>query len=142
MLAYRVSIVIDAPPEAVWAVLSDVSRWPEWMPTVSAVEALDAPELSPDRRFRVSQPKLKPTVWRVLAVDAPRSFAWEARSPGLRMFADHRVASGAHGATDVTLEFRFEGWVGAIVGRLYGRLVRQYLETEAVSLRKRMTSGG
>ncbi len=30
MKEYRASIIIRASPAAIWAVLIDVSRWPEW----------------------------------------------------------------------------------------------------------------
>ena len=32
---------VAAPPEVVFAVLSEVERWPEWPPTVTPVERLD-----------------------------------------------------------------------------------------------------
>jgi uncharacterized protein YndB with AHSA1/START domain len=34
----EVSRTIDASPEAAWEVLTDTSRWPEWGPSVKAVE--------------------------------------------------------------------------------------------------------
>lgn len=39
-----VSRAIDAPPDSVWDVFVDTSRWPEWGPSVSDVEC-------PDRRI-------------------------------------------------------------------------------------------
>ena len=33
-------IGIDRPPEAVWPVLVDVERWPEWTLSVTAIERL------------------------------------------------------------------------------------------------------
>lgn len=29
---------VDAPPEVVFAVMREVERWPEWTPTVTAIE--------------------------------------------------------------------------------------------------------
>jgi len=38
MLAFEASIEINATPEAVWAVLTDVQQFPEWEPNVTKVE--------------------------------------------------------------------------------------------------------
>jgi polyketide cyclase/dehydrase/lipid transport protein len=43
------SIIIDAPPDQVWAVLSDVAAWPAWHPAMT-VFSLDA--VRPDATLR------------------------------------------------------------------------------------------
>ncbi|MGH8967792.1 MAG: SRPBCC family protein, partial [Actinomycetes bacterium] len=42
MAGLRHTVSIAAPPERVWAVVIDVEGWPERLPTVDAVERLDA----------------------------------------------------------------------------------------------------
>jgi uncharacterized protein YndB with AHSA1/START domain len=44
------SAVFDAPPERIWAVLTDVSKGPEWRTGLKSVEAL--PPLDGRRRYR------------------------------------------------------------------------------------------
>jgi hypothetical protein len=116
--------------------MSDVLRWNEWTPTITKIEALDAPALERGRRFLVHQPRLRPTIWTVTSLDAPASFTWEARLPGVVMLADHVVARQASGQTGVTLSFSFRGLLGPLVGRLNRKLVESYLATEAASLRR------
>jgi|ADGO01.1.fsa_nt_gi Polyketide cyclase / dehydrase and lipid transport. len=41
MLVYESQIVINAGAHRVWQVLSDVARWPQWLPTVTRVVPLD-----------------------------------------------------------------------------------------------------
>lgn len=138
MLYYEASASIQAPLESVWRLLADVLHWNQWTPTVTQVEALDHPELSPGNRFRVHQPKLRPAIWSVTCVEAPSSFTWESRSPGVVMIADHTVERVASGHTGLTLSFSFKGVLGPVVGRLYKNLVESYLATEATSLRRRV----
>ncbi len=37
----REQVIIDAPPEVVWRVMTDVERWPEWTLTAERIERLD-----------------------------------------------------------------------------------------------------
>ena len=136
MLRYEASASIRAPIESIWPVLSDVLHWSSWTPTILQVEALDGDELALDRRFRVHQPRLRPTLWRVTSLEPPTRFTWEARAIGTRMTADHVLARTAAHETDLTLAFSFAGPLGGLVGRMTGRLVQSYLDTEAASLRR------
>ena len=140
MLRYEASASIRAPVDSIWPVLSDVLQWNRWTPTILQVEALDGDEIAPGRRFRVYQPRLRPTIWRVSSVEPPR-FTWEARTLGTRMTADHVLARLAPAETGLTLGFSFAGPLGGLVGRMTGRLVQSYLDTEAASLRRVCESG-
>jgi hypothetical protein len=141
VLRYEASASIRAPIESIWPVLSDVLHWSRWTPTILQVEGLDGEELALVRRFRVHQPRLRPTIWRVTSIHPPTSFTWEARTIGTRMTADHVLERTAPGETDLTLAFSFAGPLGGLVGRLTGRLVQSYLDTEAASLRRFTESG-
>ncbi len=60
-LQYGVAIHIDAPPERVWAVLTDAERYPEWNSTVKSVQGrIDAAQtiklvahIAPKRTFKL-----------------------------------------------------------------------------------------
>ena len=138
MPAYSTSISINADQAAVWKVLSNVSHWSEWTPTVTKVEVLDNPELKVNNRYKVYQPKLQPAVWSVTVLEPPSSFIWEAVMPGMTMRAEHTLRSISANQTDLSLKFSFQGVLGEIVGRLYRKIIEAYLATEAKSLRKRV----
>jgi uncharacterized protein YndB with AHSA1/START domain len=141
MLTYEATRSIAAPRAVVWPVLSDVAAWADWLPTVTKVEPLDGRSLRPGARFVVHQPKLRPTTWIVSELDPPRCFVWVARSPGLRMIAEHALGEDATTASQVTLRFSFAGVLGGIVGRLSRSLTESYIAREAASLQERVESG-
>jgi len=140
MLTYESSTSIDAPIEAVWRVLSDVSQWAKWLPTVSRVEPLNDKSLRLGSRFVVHQPKLQPATWTVTEMDEPHRFVWVARSPGFQMVAEHCVTEDSSAASRVVLRFSFGGLLGGIIGRSFATVTRSYLAQEAASLKQRVES--
>jgi uncharacterized protein YndB with AHSA1/START domain len=138
---YAVTDGIKAPPEAVWPVLADVARWPEWTPTVSRVEALDGPKLEKGSRFRVTQPRLRPAVWTVTVVSPPERFTWEARSPGVHLIAEHILEQDDPHTTRLELRFTFAGILGSILGVFLGKTAREYMSLEASRLKAEVERG-
>jgi len=138
MKPYSATITINTSQEAIWKVLSDVSHWHEWTPTVTKVEVLDQPELILGNRYKVYQPKLQPAVWTVTLLTPPSNFTWESRMPGMLMVADHILKPVNANQTELTLTFDFQGWLGEIIGRLYRNTVESYIATEAQSLKKQV----
>jgi len=136
MATYEATVEIDAPPKRVWERLAAVDRWPQWLPTVTKVDALDGPSLRLGARFRLAQPKLRPTVWTVTELQPPLRFEWRARSPGIEMVADHVLERIATGATHARLGFEFGGWLGRLLAAAYGSIARAYLEQEAEALKR------
>ena len=74
MKTYRTSISIHAEPAAIWAILTDAERYPEWNNTVERVEGTIAPgecikvhaKISPGRAFPVKVSTFEPSarmVW-------------------------------------------------------------------------------
>jgi len=138
MLSYEASLSIAASRESVWSVLATVIAWPEWLPTVSSVEALDGGPLQMGSRYTVRQPKLRPATWVVTQLEPPRCFVWQARLPGLQMIASHTVDERSAGNCQVTLRFSFAGLLGAPIGWLFRAVTQRYLAQELASLKSRV----
>lgn len=84
-LPISASVDITAPPEEVWAVVSDVTRMPEWSPELRRLFVLGRGEprvgmllLGINRRGYVAWP----TTSRVVRLEPGRAVAWKTRESG------------------------------------------------------------
>lgn len=130
---------INASPVSVWEVISDVARWPQWTPTIDSVELLDQGPLRVGTRAKVRQPKLPQALWEVTEVVEGEHFTWEAKGPGMKTIARHVVTPVGTGST-ITLSIEQTGLMGAVAATVWRGLTQRYIELEAESLDKRVTS--
>jgi uncharacterized membrane protein len=129
------SSTIQASPERVWEVFSDVERWPDWTPTVDSVERLDAGRIHIGARTRIRQPKLPVAVWEVTELKDGEYFEWVSKAPGIKTTGGHRVIQTPEG-TVATATIIQEGPLGWLFGRLYAGLTRRYIATETAKLKE------
>jgi uncharacterized protein YndB with AHSA1/START domain len=135
-----VTIDIEAPPERVWAVMTNVEAWPQWTASVTEVERLDTGRFDIGSRVRIHQPRLPVAVWTVDGLESGRSFTWVTGLPGFRSTARHVVERRRTGSR-VRLEIDQRGLVGELVGRWMAGLTERYLNLEAVGLKRRSEEG-
>lgn len=126
---------VVATPARLWEVLVDLERWPDWTPTVTSVERLDPGPLAIGSRTRLVQPRLRPAVWKVTELDQAKGvFVWKARSPGITITGCHFVIATTLGCR-VTVSIEFSGLFAPIARLTMGKLTREYVHTEAESLK-------
>ncbi len=131
-------IEVAAPPEIVWAVLTDVESWPSWNPDVKSA-SLEGP-LTKGAQFRW---KAGPgTITSTLqSVEPPRLIVWTGKTFGIKAIHVHRFEpQGETGSTIVRSE---ESWEGLLVRLLRGSMTKtlqkatdsgiRHLKTEAES---------
>lgn len=139
-MEFTITTDVDASTDRVFAVMTDIERWPEWTPTVTRVERLDGSSLpiALGSRIRIVQPKVPPAEWTVTAIEAGRGFRIVSRSPGATVVANHWAEPTADGQRSrVTLSVTFSGWLGKIIGRMMRGLNERYLAEEAAGLKRR-----
>ena len=139
-MRYERSIDIDAPADDVWTIIEHVERWPEWSESMTSVERLSVGPFGVGSRAKVKQPRLPQAEWTVTEHDPPRSFRWEAKGPGVRSMGDHAVRPARTGRSTATLVFEQTGPLGAVIGALFGSMIRRYVDMEAEGLKRRAES--
>ena len=103
------SVWIDAPPETVFALVDDLERWPEWIPSIEAIEKLSEGPLQEGSRIAVTakfglRVKLPMTITefvpgkrgvlegRVLGTRMVRYYDFEAAGGGTKLTAGGEVS--------------------------------------------------
>jgi hypothetical protein len=136
MRTFSTQIDINASPERVWAVMSDVERWHEWTESISSIRRLDDRPFGTGSRVVIRQPRLPTNYYTVTEFEPPRSFTWVSRSPGVLATARHVIEPIETGSR-VTLSVHFGGLLGWFVARLVAGLTERYIRMEAEGLKRR-----
>lgn len=116
MKSFAVSTVINASPEAVWAILTDGAKWTAWNPTIKKVVGVIEPgaklkvftKLSPGRAFPVRVSELVP----------PGRMVWTGGMPlglfrGVRTYTLAPVAGGV----EFAMREEFSGLLAPLITR-------------------------
>lgn len=120
-----------ASPAALWAVMSDLDRWGERLPTVDAVRALDAGKPAGiDARYEVRQPGFPKAIYTITDWRPDSGFTWVATGPGMRATATHEIIA-AQGATTLKLGVAWSGPVGRLVRARFTKKGQPMVEREA-----------
>jgi uncharacterized protein YndB with AHSA1/START domain len=136
-MIFETAVDVDATPTAVWEVLADVEKWPEWTTTMTSLTIQGGKSLAAGSVVRVDQPKIGPNDYLVTEFVPGASFTWSATTLGMVQTAEHVVAARDGGGSTVRLTFRMSGPMSGLVGRMAGKTVREYLATEAAGLKAR-----
>jgi uncharacterized membrane protein len=134
MHTFYTNVMIAAPVERVWAVLTELERWSDWTPSIRSIERLSPGPLGVDSRVRVRQPGLLPAVWRVTDYRDRKRFTWVSHSPGTRVTASHRVLPAKNGS-QVELIMEFRGVLGRLISRVARPLINYFLSLEISGLK-------
>ena len=120
---------IDAPPEVVWELATDVTSWPQYMSTVQTVERVEAGPLRLGASAMIKQPGQRKALWTVSEFTPGRTFSWVSQRRGMAMKGSHRVEPEGAGARS-TLTLTMSGPLAPIFGPVLGPLMRLVLRTE------------
>jgi len=137
MLVFEQSLRIETPPQAVWDVLVDVERWPEWTASTRRVVRTDGGPFGYGSSARLwLRGSLGATEWRVTELTAGRSFRWESRLlPGLFSVAGHRISAEGDG-TSLALSVTYTGPLSRVLAPFLAPVSRRNVRLEAEGLKR------
>lgn len=106
-LKARKEIVIAAPLETVWALLTDIERWPQWQPDVSSARLEGALAVGTVFRWKAKGLGIVSTVQ---ALEQGRCIGWTGNSVGMRAVHIWTLEPQGDGVR-VATEESLSGWL-------------------------------
>jgi hypothetical protein len=122
--------IVHASPEAVWAVMSDVARWPDLLSTVDKVRPLYAAAGGVGSRFALKQPGIPELTYEVTQWVPDENFTWVAKSPGVRTVGRHLI-SAAEGGARLRVSLEWQGPLSKVIAVLFGTRTANFVRVEA-----------
>lgn len=117
MGTFRVSTLVAASPERVFATWTDLHRFHEWIGGVTRVTDLEGSVDVPGSRYTVWFGRMaSPT--EILAVDRPRHIRTRFGNAILKGESDVRFVPEGQG-TRINQEFTTQGFIAGVFGRLF-----------------------
>jgi hypothetical protein len=128
---------IAAPPDVVYATVTDIARWPDFARATQHLEVLTPGPLAIGTRFRETRTMFGRTATEemtVAALDPPRRFDLTAENHGTRYLARHDIEPTPSGSR-LRLVFEgeavtFAGKLGMLIGVLFKGAVKKQLQAD------------
>ena len=128
----RHQIMIDAPMERVWQLLTNIDHWSAWHPAIAHAK-LDGP-LVPGTVFRWKSGGLA-VVSTLQEIDPPRRIGWTGKALGTRAVHVWMLAPQEQGVL-VKTEESFDGWLVVLLKGMMQRQLDRSLQAWLAQLKQ------
>jgi hypothetical protein len=138
--AIEQEIWIDAPAEQVWAVVSDLARYPEWNPFVVSCASTLVPGDPIAMRVRIFARFAQPQRERILEHEPGRWLCYglpPSRIGALASRRSHEVSPAGAARARYVSRFELSGWLAPIVRWLLGARLRAGFGAMTTALKER-----
>jgi len=124
-------VFIQAPPEKVWRILSELEKWPSWNKSVSMIRVNGPLETGTSFEWTTGGSRI---ISRLKEVDPPRKIAWSGRMLGIRAIHVWELKAEGEG-TRVRTEESFDGIVATLLRGLMKKTLAKALAQGTASLK-------
>jgi uncharacterized protein YndB with AHSA1/START domain len=121
MKEYSTTCSIDAPPEKVWAILTDASSYAEWNPEILAIEGRMALDERIVARVRLGDGAVRRVPMRVTRFEPPLRMEWVGGIP-LGFFVGRRTftVTPHAGGSEFRLHLQMSGLLSPMIVKSVG----------------------
>lgn len=142
MTEYTTMVVIDAPPERVWQILTDASGYREWNPEIIDVEGRMALGERIVARVRLGDGALRRVPMKVTRFETPSRMEWVGGIP-LGMFVGRRTftVTPRAGGTEFRLHLQMSGLLSRLIVKSVGDRQPE-VDSFSASLKRRAEDRG
>lgn len=138
MTNLHTEIIINAPAEKVWNILTDFKKFPEWNPMIVSIKGKQevGAQLTVTLKNGKSTSTFQP---RVVACEKDKAFEWLGHLP-LGMFNGHhqfRIEKLSDTQVKLTHQEDFSGWLSGLIMKMIGEQTRQGFVSMNEALKKR-----
>jgi uncharacterized protein YndB with AHSA1/START domain len=121
MTVYETMVVINAPPERVWQVLTDAAAYHEWNPEIVGVEGQMGLGKRIVARVRLGDGALRRVPMRVSRFEVPSRMDWLGGLP-LRLFVGRRTftVTPRSGGSEFRLHLEMSGLLSPFISKSVG----------------------
>jgi hypothetical protein len=130
---------IRCKSDKIFRILIDVSHWNMWTKSIQDIVILKGAGFEIGSKIKVRQPKLSPAIWTVTEILENKCIAWEKKSFGLKMTANHLIESSS-GISTVKLQVIYSGFLAPVIHKLTAHLTETYLTMEITGLKEKCES--
>ena len=121
MIEYSTMVVIEAPPERVWQVLTDSTSYREWNPEIVGIEGRMGLGARIVARVRLGDGAIRRVPMRVSRFEPPTRMDWLGGLP-LGLFSGHRTftVTPSAGRSEFRLHLEMSGPLSSLISRSVG----------------------
>ncbi len=127
-------MLIHADIEKVYRIWTDIEKWSLWTKSIKQISYLKNNGFQVGGRAKVIQPKLSPTVWKIIEIKVHKSFTWETNILGVTIIGEHILDSSSKG-TNAKSILTYNGFLANVLCAISRKLTIQYMTLEMEGLK-------